>query len=117
MPIDPRLKTTITLPESVIWLLRERRVQKRIASDSEAIEAAIRYWYDAQLDLPENLSQIPVEFEGEKLTEPTRKLIRILIAILSSGKEDAIRAVRANLYVLYRYCGTDVHSATPGEKV
>jgi hypothetical protein len=119
---EPRLKTTVTLPESVIWLLRERRVQKRIASDSEAIETAIRFWYNAQFELPASSASFPLDFsanglDNRYLTETVRKFILMLIAILSSGKDDAISAVQASLTFFYKYCGGALNaSENSGER-
>jgi len=102
---DRKLKTTINLPESVMWLLRETAVRKRIASDGAAMEAAIRFWHEnsANADLVKALPTSENEADTLKLSGPMRPLVRMLNAIFSSGKEDAIRAVRESIRVFYTY--------------
>ena len=104
-----KLKTTIYLPESVMWLLREAAVRRRIASDSSAMEAAIRCWHEhveSRTEENANARKNPPSSRGElddlKLSQPVRKLIRMLIAIFSSGKDDAIRAVRDTIEIFYK---------------
>ncbi|MBV9771346.1 MAG: hypothetical protein JOZ32_17380 [Bryobacterales bacterium] len=119
MEKEAKLKTTIYLPESVIWLLRETAVQQRISSDSAAMEAAIRCWHSSINDkLNPSSAPIRIAFSVEDLdnldlTEPVRKLLRMLIGILLSEKDDAIRAVRENLEVFYKYTGGDPEHVEP----
>jgi hypothetical protein len=49
---EPKVKTTVYLPQSVIWLLRERAATEHISSDSAALEAAIRLWYEQTKSAP-----------------------------------------------------------------
>ncbi len=113
MEKEGKLKTTIYLPESVMWLLRETAVKERISSDSAAMEAAIRCWHSSLKNkLNPSSAEYRLAFRAEdldnlELTEPVRKLLRMLIGILLSEKDDAIRAVRENLEVFYKYAGGD----------
>jgi hypothetical protein len=111
MEKEGKLKTTIYLPESVLWLLRETAVKERISSDSAAMEAAIRCWHSSLKNklnpssAPTRLAFRVEDLDNLELTEPVRKLLRMLIGILLSEKDDAIRAVRENLEVFYKYAG------------
>jgi hypothetical protein len=113
MQKEGKLKTTIYLPESVMWLMRETAVKERISSDSAAMEAAIRCWQSSlnnksgQLSPLQRLAFRVEDLDNLELTEPVRKLLRMLIGILLSEKDDAIRAVRENLEVFYKYAGGD----------
>ena len=118
---EGKLKTTIYLPESVMWLMRETAVKERISSDSAAMEAAIRCWQtslNSKTELPSALPRLAFRVEdldNLELTEPVRKLLRMLIGILLSEKDDAIRAVRENLEVFYKYAGGDPEHVQPIE--
>lgn len=113
MEKEGKLKTTIYLPESVIWLLRETAVKERISSDSAAMEAAIQCWHSslknksAPPSAPPRLAFRVEDLDNLEQTEPVRKMLRMLIGILLSEKDDAIRAVRGNLEVFYKYVGGD----------
>jgi hypothetical protein len=116
---EGKLKTTIYLPESVLWLLRETAVKERISSDSAAMEAAIRRWHSS-LNNKSGLPSAPPrlafgveDIDNLELTEPVRKMLRMLIGILLSEKDDAIRAVRENLEVFYKYAGGDPEHVQP----
>jgi len=123
MEKEGKLKTTIYLPESVIWLLRETGVKQRISSDSAAMEAAIRCWHSTLNDKPGPPSAPPrlafrvEDLDNLELTESVRKLLRMLIGILLSEKDDAIRAVRENLEIFYKYAGGDPDHVQPIEFV
>jgi hypothetical protein len=123
MEKEGKLKTTIYLPESVMWLLRETGVKQRISSDSAAMEAAIRSWHSSlsnksgQPSAPPRLAFSVEDIDNLELTEPVRKLLRMLIGILLSEKDDAIRAVRENLEVFYKYAGGDPEHVQPIEFV
>jgi hypothetical protein len=119
MEKEGKLKTTIYLPESVIWLLRETGVKQRISSDSAAMEAAIRCWHSSldgksgpQSATPRLAFRVE-DLDNLVLTEPVRKLLRMLIGILLSEKDDAIRAVRENLELFYKYVGGDPEHVQP----
>jgi hypothetical protein len=119
MEKEGKLKTTIYLPESVMWLLRETAVKERISSDSAAMEAAIRCW-QSTLNSKSVPPSVPVhvafrveDLDNLELTEPVRKMLRMLIGILLSEKDDAIRAVRENLEVFYKYAGGDPEHVQP----
>jgi len=121
MEKEGKLKTTIYLPESVIWLLRETAVKERISSDSAAMEAAIRCWPGSLNNKSGSPSELPPpriayrveDLDKIELVEPGRKLLRMLIGILLSEKDDAIRAVRENLEVFYKYAVGDPEHVQP----
>ena len=117
---ERKLKTTIYLPESVMWLLRETAVRRRIASDSSAMEEAIRNWHEhiashteKNLDLGTTLAFSRRDLDKLKLSEPVHRLIRMLITIFSSGKGEAIRAVRQTIEIFYKYTGGDLEDIGP----
>lgn len=108
MENEGKLKTTIYLPESVLWLLRETGVKQRISSDSAAMEAAIRCWHSTMSKSVPPSAPLRIAFRAEDLDnsdliESVRKLLGMLIGILFSKKDDAIRAVRENLELFYKY--------------
>jgi hypothetical protein len=113
MSDEKRIKLTITMPDSVIWLMRRARAERHIRTDSAAIEQALRDWAAG----PKKESEIPLAISLEdinmKLTEPDRALLRMLIAILSAGKDDAIRFVREHLTFFYKYCGGNPDAVRP----
>lgn len=121
---ERKLKTTIYLRESVLWLLREAAVRRRIASDSSAMEEAIRYWHEhverqteENLNVEKNVALSRRDLDNLKVSEPVHKLIRMLIAIFSSGKDEAIRAVRQTIEIFYKYTGGDLEDIGPTKNV
>src|SRR5579883_2699926 len=108
MEADRKLKTTINLSESVMWLLRETAVRHRIASDSAAMERAIRFWHESSTtaDLRNALALSEAEADDLKLSGPLRPLVRMLAVIFASGKEDVIRVVRETIQVFYKSVST-----------
>ncbi len=121
MEKEGKLKTTIYLPESVLWLLRETGVKQRISSDSAAMEAAIRSWHSTvnnktvSPSAPLRIAFTVEDIDNLELTEPVRKLLRMLIGILLSEKDDAVRAVRENLELFYKYACGDPDEVQPIE--
>ncbi len=92
--------------------MRETAVRERISSDSAAMEAAIRCWQSSL----SNKSKPPsaplrlvtgTEDVNPELNEKVTKLLRMLVGVLLSGKEDAIRGIGGTLEVFYRYVGGD----------
>ncbi|MGP0071209.1 MAG: ribbon-helix-helix protein, CopG family [Bryobacteraceae bacterium] len=62
---DPKVKTTVYLPQSVIWLLRERAATEHLKSDSAALEAAVRMWYEQTRPAPKPQPE-PIRKQGLK---------------------------------------------------
>ena len=107
-----------------MWLLRETAVGRRIASDSSAMEEAIRNWHEhieshteKTLDLGKPLAFSRRDLDKLKLSEPVHRLIRMLITIFSSGKGEAIRAVRQTIEIFYKYTGGNLEDIGPTKNV
>jgi len=85
-----KIKTSIYLPSELHWQFKEEVVKRRFASDTAAMEAAIREWIEGR----------PAEAAPE--APAGGRWHRILADILASGDREAIQAIQQNLRILLR---------------
>ncbi|MEP6960770.1 MAG: hypothetical protein ABI995_01745 [Acidobacteriota bacterium] len=83
---ENKTKTSVYLPESLFWRFKEEVVRRRFASDTAAMEAAIRQWIDEQPR--QSASHVSSEHTG---------VHQLLEQLLKSGDEAAVTAAQKYL--------------------
>ncbi len=86
-----KIKTSIYLPSELHWKFKEEVVKRRFASDTAAMEAAIREWTEGKPTAG-----------SEPAVASTDRWHRMLDQIIASGDTEAVRAVQQNLRVIFR---------------
>jgi len=89
-----KIKTSIYLPSNLHWKFKEEVVKRRFASDTAAMEAAIREWIEGE--------DAGGPVTAAAFAEKNGRWHELLAQILASGDSEAIRAIQQNLRVLFR---------------
>jgi Arc/MetJ-type ribon-helix-helix transcriptional regulator len=101
-----KVKTSIYLPSELHWKFKEEVVRRRFASDTAAMEAAIREWTEGD----STVGSVPEAASADRWH-------RMLAEIMVSGDTEAIRAVQQNLRVIFRAiaAASELHLERPSD--
>jgi hypothetical protein len=101
-----KVKTSIYLPSELHWRFKEEVVKRRFASDTAAMEAAIREWTEGK----PTAGVEPAAASGDRWH-------RMLAQIMVSGDTEAMRAVQQNLRVIFRAIAgaSELHLERPSD--
>ncbi|MEO8097995.1 MAG: hypothetical protein ABI811_09865 [Acidobacteriota bacterium] len=114
MDKQSKTKTSVYLPENLFWKFKEEVVRRRLASDTAAMEVAIRQWVEQDAG---HERQAAEETRGRN-----KRLREMLDQILNSGDDEAVAAVRQSIQAVFKELKTrdqNIHlqaSARRGEK-
>ena len=94
MSEEKKIKTSVYLPHSVHWKLKEESVRRRM-TDTAAMEEAITSWIGA----PARAT------EPQLVVSNKNPWLRALSFIMASGDNDAISAVQQNIVIFFKHVG------------
>jgi hypothetical protein len=98
-------RTTIYLTEELRWELRRVMAERRVESDTKAIEEAVRQWIKG----PGRPQLVP----QPAATRESSAWQRALGFIIASGHHDAISAVQQNIVLFYGIAGGNTEDLPP----